>query len=247
MDPAMSKPQLRATRLRVAVSLALCLAGATAAAVGLLGTPSAFGATAGQAEIVAPGSTDPLTAGGSATPFGVLLPGGARCPGDSTKHPWYRASSYLLPKGTSPTTVNFKQLLPDRGLYFAAFGAPWMHQNVEKGTGLVQVPESFDISRFGPSNLLASGAQTASWDGGVACVADATGIVSNYWNVEFTFRRSTTDPGGFTWTATAPAHLDGSGGSSHWLIGAAFAGLLLVGVVVFNITRPRHQRSDRRA
>jgi len=246
MRPAMTKAArfgpgpLVLAGLAVGVAASLCL-GAL-----IVGAPAASAATVGQAEIVSPGSTEPLTTGGSATQFGVLLPANARCPGDSTKRPWWRASSYLLPAGTSPRTVNFRGLLPDRGLFLAAFGAPWEHQNVDKGSGIVLLPAAFDISRWGPSQLFAGGAREATWDGGIACVADATGQVATYWGARFTFVRSTTDPRGFTWATTPPAHLGSSGGGSHWLVEIGLALLVLAGLIGLKLTSPRRRRRDGR-
>jgi len=117
----------------------------------------------------------------------VLLPGGARCPSDSTRSPWYTANSYLVPKGTDPASIDFKKILPAPGLFLVAFGGPWEAQSVERDTALVQVPEYFNVQRFQPSDVLPGGATTATWEAGIAC-ADDRGVASTYWNVELTFK-----------------------------------------------------------
>jgi hypothetical protein len=200
------------------------------AMVAVLGGTAASAATAGHAEIVIPGSTTPLSSGGSATQFGVLLPGGARCPGDSTKSPWYTANSYLVPEGTDPATIDFKKLLPAPGLFLIGFGGPWEAQSVERDTALVEVPEYFNIQRFQPSDLLPGGATAATWEAGIAC-ADDRGVASTYWNVELTFSASSSDRGGFVWkvdpTKTASK-------SSPWPV---VAGLVVVGAVALLVMR----------
>ena len=211
-----------------AVILALLGVGATAG--------SAAAATAGPALVVTPGTIHPLLGGGSTTPFGLALPPGARCPGDSTVRPWYQVDSYLVPKGTNPATINFKALFPTPGLFLVAVGAPFEGIPVEKSTALVDLPGSFSLSRFHPSDLLPGGGDKATWEGGVACAA-ATGVASNYWNVEFTFTASATDPHGFTWTARPPTDKSSSGPS--WLAVVGLVTLLVAAGLALRVYRGR--------
>ena len=209
--------------------------------VSLLGAPAASASSAaGPAEVVAPGSTTQLASGGSGTQFGILLPDGARCPGDSTVRPWYRAGSYLVPKGTDPATINFRGLLPDKGQFLVAFGAPWEHHNVVKGSGLVQVPEFFDIQRFQAADFLAPGATRATWEAGVACVDDFRGVAVKYWNVDFTFIASHADPAGFTWTARPSSPLGGS--TSQWPVFLGLGGIGVAVIVAAGILRGGFRR-----
>jgi hypothetical protein len=195
--------------------------------VGYVFALPATAATAGRAQIVHPGTITPLTSGGSGTDFGILLPGGAHCPGDSTRRPWYQAGSYLVPKGTNPASVIFGGVFPEQGLLLASAGAPFEHVNVEEGTGDVLVAEKFDIQRFTASDLLPGGVRTAIWEAGIAC-ADYQGHVSDYWNVQLTFTASASDPEHYTWKVDGP---NGGGSGSPWplivglviAVGAAFA------------------------
>jgi hypothetical protein len=73
-----------------------------------------------------------------------------------------------------------------------------------EGTGqIVRIPNDFVWSRLKPSDLFATGASTATWEGGIAC-ADTHGVVTDYWNTEVVFTANTTDPGGFTWAVARP-------------------------------------------
>jgi hypothetical protein len=209
---------------------------------GVLGVSTASAATAGNAQVVMPDSTTPLASGGSATPFALLLPGDARCAGDSTKRPWYQAGSYLAPKGTNPASINFRYDLPTPGLFLVAFGAPWEKQNVERGTGLVQVPNAFNVQRFLPSDLFPGGTTTSTWEAGVVCT-DYQGVVSKYWNVELDFTVHPSDPGGFVWRAVNPPPSSSSG--SKWEIGIALVAIGGGGYMI--LRRLGRQPRDRHA
>src|SRR5258708_693344 len=87
---------------------------AVLAASGMLAGSAAWGATPRPARIVKPDVFTPLDGGGSGTTFTLAIPSGAHCAGDSTRSPWYREYSYMVPKGTDPVSVNFKTGLPDR-------------------------------------------------------------------------------------------------------------------------------------
>jgi hypothetical protein len=207
--------------------------------------PAAAAPRHGPAEVVVPGTTNALSSGGSADQFGVILPYNARCPGDSTQKPWYQASSFLDPVGTDLSSINFKGQLPDRGLFLAAFGAPWLHTNVIKYSAVVEVPEGFDVQRFHAADLIPLGAHSAVWEAGVACVNGATGKVSNYWVTDLTFTASTTDPGGFTWTAS-PSSVTVSQHSSWGLI-AGLAAIFVAAGAAYWILDGRDRSRRRRA
>jgi hypothetical protein len=162
--------------------------------------PSLAGAapTVGSETITQPGVSTPLSSGGSATEYGVLLPAGASCPGD-TAHKGYRVYSYLVPQGVPLTRVSFKGDFPDRYYGYIAEGAYYGAINTDEGTGEVPtLPTEFTWSRLTTKDLFADGVSSAVWDGGIAC-ATAGGVVTNYWNSEIQFTASSSDPGGFTW------------------------------------------------
>jgi hypothetical protein len=222
---------------RIAAGAGVVVVCVAAAVMALGAAPAAWGASASTAEIVQPGTTTALSSGGSATQFGVLLPNNAHCPGDSTKPPFYEAGSYMVLKGTNPAAVSFRGLFPVPGLFLVAFGAAWEHQNVEKGTGDVLLPEYFNIARFQTSDVLPGGVKSAVWDVGVVC-ENQHGVVSNYWNVGVTVTASSTDPAGWVWKAD-PSDL--SSKTSPW---PALIGLVVVVVAAALLVLAIRGRSE---
>jgi hypothetical protein len=136
MDGAASMGR-RARALALLAGTALCLA--TLAGVG--GVAGAV--TPGAEVIVHPGTTKPLASGGSRTPYGVVLPPGAACPGD-TAHDGYLVYSYLVPGTASPTDVNFKRGIPNRWYGYIAAGSYFGAVNTAESTGqVVGLPYDF--------------------------------------------------------------------------------------------------------
>ena len=210
-----------------------------AGTLSVLTSPPAFGTVpAGAAEITVPGQLTPLHSGGSATPYGVALPQGARCPGDSA-HKGYHVFSYLVPKAVSPGTVRFTDL-PQQGLGYFADGTYVGAINTAEYTGqIVGLPTEFTWSRLTPHLLFSSGETTATWEGGIAC-ADSKGVITNYWNTQIVFTASKTDAGGFTWSVAKA--VDVSPPSSHvglWVgIALVVVALVLSGFVIVFRRRP---------
>jgi hypothetical protein len=209
---------------------------------GVMASPVAASATvtAGVAAITEPGSLTKLNSGGSETTFGVQLPAGASCPGD-TAHHGYRVDSYLLPAGVSPTTVNFKTGVPNRGSGYVAYGRYYGAINTALGSGLiVGLPPQLTMNRLTSQELFPTGQKSVTWDGGIACTT-AAGVVTNYWNSRFVFTAKASDPNGFTWKvlaqpALAPSH------SYLWIgVGLIVLSVLLAAFAVFLSQR----RSDR--
>ena len=194
-------------------------------------------AAVGAAEITREGLTTPLTAGGSATQFGVLLPAGARCPGDTAKD-GYHVFSYLVPKGVSPTQVSFRGIVPSEYFGYTALGEYYYGaENTAPHTGLVlTLPTFFVFSRLTPHDLFAAGATRATWDGGIACT-NVDGQVTNYWNTQFVFTANSSDPGGFSWAVVDPAGVPirGGGGFPTWLALVLTGSALVTAGVVFNV------------
>ena len=209
--------------------------------VGWLAVPSAAAAaTAGTAQITVPGSSTPLRSGGSETPYGVALPQGAGCPGD-TAHKGYHVFSYLVPKDVSPTAVSFKTGVPSRWFGYIAEGAYYGAINTAENTGqIVELPSEFTWSRLTPHDLFDHGQATATWEGGIAC-ANVEGVVTNYWNTEVVFRAAGADPGGFTWSMVTPPPATGG-----WGVALGIA-LLLVALVLVGIAigLRRHRTGER--
>jgi hypothetical protein len=196
---------------------------AALAALGLVGAlgvtvaPGVAGAASASAEIITrPGTSTPLASGGSATPYGVILPAGATCPGD-TAHQGYHVYSYLVPAGTSPTAVSFKTGIPGRWYGYIGDNAYFGAVNTAEGTGqIVGLPTSFTWSRLTPAELFTGGTHTATWEGGIAC-ADTHGVVTDYWNSELVFTADSSDPGGFTWKVIHQGQIPSSFNTGLWV------------------------------
>lgn len=217
-DPKMHGLVMR-TRLLPATAVMLV---ALAVPAGAIAVPSTAGAvTVSSALITKPGSLTPLKSGGSATPYGVALPSGASCPGD-TAHDGYLVYSYLVPKGVLPTDVSFKTGLPSRWLgYFSSEGIYFGAVNTAEGTGqIVSVPPSFAWTRLTPHELFTQGAHTATWEGGIAC-ATKHGVAVSYWNSQIVFTADQADPAGFTWKVVGQVSLPTSVDLGLW-VGIAF-------------------------
>ncbi len=228
--------------MATAVVAAALLAGVAGGVAASSGTASAT-VTAGVAAITKPGSLTKLNSGGSETLFGVQLPAGASCPGD-TAHDGYRVDSYLVPAGVSPATVNFKTGLPDRGSGYVAYGKYYGAINTALGSGLVVgLPPDLTINRLTTQELFPAGQKSVMWDGGIACTT-AEGVVTNYWNSRFVFTATPSDPHGFTWKvlaqpALAPSH------SYLWIgIGLIVLSVLLAAFAVFLSQRRSGPSSD---
>jgi len=172
--------------------LALCAAPATAFA----------STTNGTATITDP-ADNPLASGGSGTSFTVTLPAQAACTGD-TASDGYHVFSYLIPQGSSPTSVNFSSGDPSTGYgFFSSIGTYYGSANTASTTGeIIGIPdfewgpavESYNLK----SALLYDGGTSGVWEAGIAC-ANSSGTVTDWWNTEITFTSSESDPDGFVW------------------------------------------------
>ncbi len=204
---------LKRTRPVVAALAALAtLVGGIGVLLAVATTPAGASTLNGVATIAQPGTTTPLTSGGSATKFTVSLPAQAACTGD-TASAGYHVYSYLVPQGTAVTSVTFVSL-PSTGYGLVEpTGTYYGPVNTAIGTGqIVSIPNDFE---WGPlvsddsvplSTLLYTGSgpsATGIWETGLVC-ANSSGTVTDYWNTQVTFAASGADPNGFTWTAIAP-------------------------------------------
>jgi hypothetical protein len=194
--------------------------------------------TASTEVITHPGQLTPLGSGGSATPYGVVLPAGASCPGD-TAHDGYHVFSYLVPEGVSPTAVSFKTGDPSKWFGYIANGAYFGAVNTAQDTGqIVSLPDDFVWTRLTPQDLFVKGATSATWEGGIAC-ADIHGNVTDYWNSQIVFTASSADSGGFTWRVVQAA-TPASSNVGLWV--GVVLGLLAIACTVVAVVLGRRRR-----
>jgi hypothetical protein len=214
-----------------AMVLAVGIAAAVGAGVVAVAIPA--GATRRAPAYVLDGETNRLlSAGGSRTTFALGLPPLARCPGDSTAMPFYRAYTYVVPAQASPTDVNFTTGEPDHWYGLYASGTQVEAINVLKGSGLVApvLPGNLTLPPLAIAHLLPNGANAAAWDIGVACTTYIGNVVS-YWNAQLEVTASVADAGGYTWTVTQRAPSSGGSNLGFSAVGFGLAGLLAAGAV----------------
>jgi hypothetical protein len=204
------RPRIQDLRLWAIVGLLLVCV------LWLVATPTtSSAATSGVATIIQPNTGAPLASGGSGTAYGVSLPSGASCPGD-TAHQGYHVYSYLIPAGHTPTEVSYKGEFPSRWYGYISYGAYFGAVNTAEGTGQVMTLPQFSWMRYSSylGELFPHGSTKATWEGGIVC-ATAGGKVTNYWNTQIIFTRTSADPGGFTWRVVAPPPANSN---NTWLV-----------------------------
>ena len=213
------------------------------AALWLLAAPSTAGAaTAGTATIIQPDTGAPLDSGGSGTAYGVGLPSGASCPGD-TAHQGYHVYSYLIPAGHNPTEASYKGEFPSKWYGYISYGAYFGPVNTAEGTGQVMTLPQFSWTRYSSflGHLFPRQCRQGHL-GGRHPVRQRGGAVTNYWNTQLVFTRTSADPGGFTWRVVAPPPV---GANDTWtVVGITLLVLaFLFGALAFVLSR-RRGRAD---
>jgi hypothetical protein len=148
------------------------------------------------------------TEGGSATAFGLHLPAGAACPGDSADDD-YRVEAFLVPEGTDVGSVVYGELAPQ----VEGGSSLWdTNTNVFDGEltsdappgdpGLIVNLPNFSFGVLYPDEL-AAGAYRI----GIAC--SLFNDTERYWDTSFVVTADASDqPAGFRWTADPPADAD---------------------------------------
>jgi hypothetical protein len=225
-----------------------CIVVLVALAVGALVAPgvATADATVGRALITQAGTDRPLNSGASTTLYGVSLPAGASCSGD-TAHKQYHVFTYLFPVDVAPTAVSFKTGEPSdlgtNGHFGFISGGQYVGAlNTAPVTGeVVDLPEHYTWSRLTAADLFSAGQTRSSWNAGIAC-ADPAGAVTDYWNAEIVFTASAAVPGGFTW-AVAPSDAASTGRSLRVGVTLLIIAVAL-GLVAFAINRRRRSARD---
>lgn len=179
-----------------------------------------------------------LIRGGSGTEFGLLLPAGARCPGDSRRS-YYFVFGYLVPLSVKPAEVRFDQLLPVQGydLFYSNSAEPWGPVNTRPVTAqLPDLPRTFSWGRLNADLLIGAGQQSSTWNMSIAC--EHSGLIANYWSTLVQFVRVAADPRGFGW------HIEGeppsAGSGFPWGIAVPIA-LAVILASVSLVFRLRHR------
>ena len=179
---------------------------AAMATLTLAGVSPASASTLNAVATIANATTDaPLASGASKTPFTVTLPPNAACSGD-TASDGFHVYSYLVPKGTAVSSITFTED-PSTGYGFVNnIGTYYGAANTAATTGqVISIPNNFQwaplVSDDGVavSQLVNSGTTPGVWEGGIAC-ANSSGVLTDNWNTQITFKASSTDPTGFVWS-----------------------------------------------
>jgi hypothetical protein len=168
-----------------------------------------FAGTLGMATAGTGSAQQPLSSGGSATPFALVLPSGAACPGDSATDD-YRVQTYMVPSTVSPGTLTFDPNGPSpqgvgadfRQPLFDTSGNPVVNRLTDIATGTISGLPTFDFAVYGPDgpDLVPAG----TYNVGVACTLNL--VLERYWNVQLVFTADPADePSGITWTVVGAA------------------------------------------
>ncbi|MBV8461980.1 MAG: hypothetical protein JO368_01705, partial [Acidimicrobiales bacterium] len=198
-------------RTRSAWKALLAAAGLLAGTAGLVAAaPGMAGASTldGVATPASQGTTSYLASGGSTTEFTVALPAQAACSGDSATN-GYRVFSYFVEAGTNVANITFPSGNPNFGAnqygLIEKAGNFWEDQNTAPTTGeIINIPNDFEwealiTKGLALNSLLYQSSNTQGvWEAGIACT-NSSGVVSDYWNSQFTFNKASGDPNGFNW------------------------------------------------
>ena len=231
-----ARPRPAALVVVVLVGVALGIASVVMTA----GPASARGDRAGDV-VIADRSGEPISSGATDTVFGLTLPSGAACQGDSASGN-YRVSTFLVPQTDDPGSLEYGELRPfgdgrwsiwkestDPGLNMATS----VSEAGEPGllTGLPAF--TFDVGLF-PGEI-ASGAYRL----GLACTLG--GQTTRYWDTSVVIAEGDADRP-ISWSASDAAVAPSSSRSTS--VPAAAVGVVVVVVVVvvvFVATRRRRQ------
>jgi hypothetical protein len=155
-----------------------------------------------------PSTGDFVGSGGSDTQFVLNLGTDPVCSGDSATD-GYRVWTYLVKPTVNIDSLTFNantNASVGYGLYDTA-GDYFGDANTAQTTGEV-LASGTQIFEWGPAvserslltDLLYTSKKSGLWEGGIAC-ANSSGVLTDNWNVQFTFTKSSSDPNGFTWSA----------------------------------------------
>jgi hypothetical protein len=186
-------------------AVAVLLAGPAVLMVAGTGTASASTLN-GVATTATPSNDAFLASGGSDTEYTVTLPADSDCTGD-TAHDGYHVWSYLVQPSVNISSLTFTDGEPSQGLgLFDSTGTYYGPADTADTTGeVIDIPNNLEWGPVVSSNSLLStllyqdSGTSGLWEGGIAC-ANTSGALTDNWNFQITFTKSTSDPNGFTWS-----------------------------------------------
>jgi hypothetical protein len=184
-----------------------------------------------------------LDHGASATVFGLRLPNGAACPGD-TQHDQWRVQSFLVPDSIDPGTLAYDATKPRGDGLYALYGSdtkPYVQRATAANTvagkpgAVVDLPPmSFNV--FTPGLV-----KPGTYRIGIACTLAPERKTAVYWDTQIVITSSSSDhPAGFIWRlASAPASLSKveSGSNAGVIAVVAFAVAALLGLFFWRRSR----------
>ena len=174
--------------------------------------------SSGSADVMKPDGSV-LSSGGSATQFGLELPAGAVCPGDTYHHD-YLVYSFAIPASVDLSAVDFYGTAPSKGVpLITTTGDPYVTVATAMNSGAVSTPPLFTFSRFDHD---LSDFPMGLYNVGIACAVDE-GHVQRYWAAQIRFSASNSDVGGFTWRVVSHQPGSSSSGVGYVIIGVIAA------------------------
>lgn len=223
--------------VRIAVVAGLLGAAPTVAGAAPV-PPSSVGPAVrgGDLALVSATSSDHVIRDGvSATIFGLRLPDGATCPGDSAHDQW-RIQSFVVPAGVDPGQLTYDEIKPVGDGRWALYDVdtnPYVHVLLEPNAaagspGRIAAVPPLSFAVF-PPGTLAPGPYRV----GLACTYFRQ--TATFWDTEVVLTADPADqPGQLTWTVpSAPTESGRPGSSRRWLFGGiAAAALTTLAVVV---------------
>jgi hypothetical protein len=220
--------------------------GALALSVAMFANGTAYASGSG-------GTATPSSlSGGSAQTFSLALSGGAGTGLDGTNASCAADSntgnttfySYLIPAYSNPGSevVSAGAVSPGIGLYSTSGSVDNNNHNV--GTGSGDIPSvTYSWVKTNTHHNLLQGNQSMIYEAGQLCWNQGTGAVTDWWNMEVTFTASTSDSGGFTWSAVPgpPSTPPATPESPLAVALPVGGGAVIVGALLFETRRRRRK------
>lgn len=193
----------------------------------------------GDATIVKEDSSSGLAGGGSATSFGLKLPDGAACPGDSLNDDW-RVSSFIVPETDDPGTFTFAATKPDGDGRYALYTLD-TRSYVNRFTTMAESPGGpGPIDEVPVFNLgLYTGGRLAEGNYRIGLACTLYNDVYRYWDTQIVVTAVPSDqPAQLTWKL-ASGGSQGSDNSSFLFVPFVIVGAVVVLIAVLIMARHR--------